>query len=824
MKQKFANLGHGYLAQNIDTVETQFYVENMIGAPSISTGEFFVATIYTMDSFYGSNIEIVKVVQTDGNYWTVERNQEESGAKEHPQGSRIELRMTADSIVQVYREGVEDRLTSSERSKTDLGFLPNEKGELQFDAATRTVTLVANDLPVYWFGKELRLNTVSIQFADVAGGRYIKLNPDTLELEEGGEYPGFDVLLVAYIHWSVAQQDFIIRGDERHTVTRNTTWHRYQHLNEGMRWLSGGMPTYMQDDASQVGISLTTPIRVADEDLEHLILHSSNPSNPLEQVLEGSAELPVLWLDSTGHYQANAPTQYPFPYDGTGILVNTINELDSTGSLVAVPNSKFVSMFILASHCSKYPVKIITGRVVSDTVAEARDESLLSYGINMPEFAYLYHLVYEKDDSVTQNPGKVRLAAVMEPARPVNSAAPNISANDHQGLSNRTAPDSHPIGAISGLQEELDKSKEWSAATVTKEEAEATSGETRRAWTVTRVLEAIQAWWNRSTMKIKLDGIQDGAQVNTVTSVAGKAGDVLLTKDDVGLGNVDNVQQDPIVDQAEAEAGEATTRRAFTAQRVRQAIVAWFNGISGELGRTILSSTTAAQVRGDIGLGTAATRDVGTSAGNVMVDGQYGLKAGGLAALANGSTGDDVWDSWDNIISGWGSGTRTGVPAGLNGTIGKVLNIGAQSWGTQLFFNYYGNQVYFRGKESPNSTPNPWRELYHTGNMPATATRWPTWSEVTSKPTSWGSVGTYILAIRTTEGTNVAQGATYAGSTLRSAGILSRGSSTANGYYTPTNSGDTLSGTWQAMGASIGRPSGAGDDAWYYGTLFLRIS
>src|SRR5574344_2265415 len=38
----------------------------------------------------------------------------------------------------------------------------------------------------------------------------------------------------------------------------------------------------------------------------------------------------------------------------------------------------------------------------------------------------------------------------------------------------------------------------------------------------------------------KLAGIAAGAQVNTVTSVAGRTGAVTLTKTDVGLGNVDN--------------------------------------------------------------------------------------------------------------------------------------------------------------------------------------------------------------------------------------------------------------------------------------------
>jgi len=40
--------------------------------------------------------------------------------------------------------------------------------------------------------------------------------------------------------------------------------------------------------------------------------------------------------------------------------------------------------------------------------------------------------------------------------------------------------------------------------------------------------------------KAKLLGIESGAQVNTVTSVAGKTGTVTLSKNDVGLSNVDN--------------------------------------------------------------------------------------------------------------------------------------------------------------------------------------------------------------------------------------------------------------------------------------------
>lgn len=66
--------------------------------------------------------------------------------------------------------------------------------------------------------------------------------------------------------------------------------------------------------------------------------------------------------------------------------------------------------------------------------------------------------------------------------------------------------------------------------------------------------------------------------------------------------------------QAEAEAGTATTRRAWTSQRVRQAVGAWWQGVTSTLGRTLVGRTTAAAMRGDLGLGTGATANVTTSA------------------------------------------------------------------------------------------------------------------------------------------------------------------------------------------------------------------
>lgn len=80
-----------------------------------------------------------------------------------------------------------------------------------------------------------------------------------------------------------------------------------------------------------------------------------------------------------------------------------------------------------------------------------------------------------------------------------------------------------------------------------------------------------------STDKTKLDGIAAGAQVNAVTSVAGRTGAIALVKADVGLGSIQNYD---IATQAEAEAG-ASAVKYMTPQRTYQAIQAQISGFGG---------------------------------------------------------------------------------------------------------------------------------------------------------------------------------------------------------------------------------------------------
>ena len=104
-----------------------------------------------------------------------------------------------------------------------------------------------------------------------------------------------------------------------------------------------------------------------------------------------------------------------------------------------------------------------------------------------------------------------------------------------------------PITSVEGLQDALDEkvdntdprltdAREWTASVVTQTEAQAGASTTARKWTSQRVRQATVGWWDTSTFKTKLDGIEAGAEVNTVDSVNGATGAVVLDTGDISEG------------------------------------------------------------------------------------------------------------------------------------------------------------------------------------------------------------------------------------------------------------------------------------------------
>ena len=262
----------------------------------------------------------------------------------------------------------------------------------------------------------------------------------------------------------------------------------------------------------------------------------------------------------------------------------------------------------------------------------------------------------------------------------------------------------------------LSDAREWSAATIAEAEAAAGTGTTRRAFTAARVRQAILGWWNGSAEKTKLDGIAAGAQVNVatdlgqggtgnartitsstgsavtvstasathagfmstgdkskldgiaagaevnaVTSVAGRTGAVSLAKADVGLGSVDNTADSAKV---VASAATWTTGRTLTL---------------GDTARTLNGSANLAWTLAEIGAAAAGHghADATTSAAGFLSAADKS-KLNGIAAGATANAGTVT-----SVSGGTGlSGTVT-----TSGSIAlAAISAGSASTGA-LFYN-----------------------------------------------------------------------------------------------------------------------------------------
>jgi hypothetical protein len=167
------------------------------------------------------------------------------------------------------------------------------------------------------------------------------------------------------------------------------------------------------------------------------------------------------------------------------------------------------------------------------------------------------------------------------------------------------------------------------------------------------------------------------------------------------------------VSQAEAEAGTATTRRAWTAQRVRQAIVAWWNGVSSAWGRGFVASADAAAGRTALELGNAAVANVQSSPTDTTAGALMAVGAGGWMGRA--SENSYIVGFPQSIANNISQVYRradidNGVPA-----FSASFHIAASdTWG-RLRVGFQTSQAWIQGGVANGSG---WTaELYHTGNV-----------------------------------------------------------------------------------------------------------
>lgn len=337
------------------------------------------------------------------------------------------------------------------------GVIDRTASTLSFVDATRTfsITPVSTSWTFYHKGELKTVTGVrSIQIANTAGARFIRIDPVTLNLVEGSAIPDFvNDTIVAYIYYDTTGAKAMILGDERHGVQRDTTWHSNQHLNVGTIWRSGGTLGYTLNNQAAIQVDVATPLLIADEDLLHTITHSATPSADFQQILNTAASIEVLYLNGTT-YTSTTQSTTPWVAGTTRARYNQV--VGNSGSLVDASENHYVTYWLIATNDIRRPVKLVMGRASHATIDAAYAEEFQEYGISFAEQVFMYQIVLQTSTTFTSNTPHVVIAAVRKVTSKIANIAATATAESHSTLTGREDANSHTIAAITGLQTALD--------------------------------------------------------------------------------------------------------------------------------------------------------------------------------------------------------------------------------------------------------------------------------------------------------------------------------------------------------------------------------
>ena len=161
--------------------------------------------------------------------------------------------------------------------------------------------------------------------------------------------------------------------------------------------------------------------------------------------------------------------------------------------------------------------------------------------------------------------------------------------------------------------------------------------------------------------KTKLAGIQAGAQVNTVTSVAGKTGAVTLQKGDVGLGNVDNTSdlnkpvstatQTALNGKVDKVAGKGLSTNDYTTEEKNKLAGISANAKNVSVAQVVTEGTTLANITID-GTTTAIIGSDVTVDDELSTESENPVQNKVVTAALNEKLGTDTVGELPNVLSG----------------------------------------------------------------------------------------------------------------------------------------------------------------------------
>lgn len=332
-------------------------------------------------------------------------------------------------------------------SKDFTGFENRTSSRLEYDENYNATLKILSPTVVYKRGiKYVITEDLSINIKGKVGN-YVVVNTEDMKLEFIEGTPNFSEDLLCMYVVSGSPTAPVILGDERHSASVDTDWHKAQHLNVGTVWRSGGTLGIKLHDID-TSYSVSTPMVMADEDLVHIIIDGVS-DDPYVQKLSDGSEIPYVYTVD-GNIEQMGAIRGEFPIDPTLVYNKGGNEL------AAAADGSYVCYFLIATNDIYSPIKWVMGRVEHGTLEEAEKESFETLGMfSLPELVPMNKIICKVDESL-QNASKCIVVRNYKITNREGSISVTYNPTDHESLNGRTKSNQHPITAITGLKDVVD--------------------------------------------------------------------------------------------------------------------------------------------------------------------------------------------------------------------------------------------------------------------------------------------------------------------------------------------------------------------------------
>ena len=323
-----------------------------------------------------------------------------------------------------------------------MGFVARTDSTISFNNSTRTFTLAPVSTPFEVWTKGVKrtiATSTSVTIPNTTGLYYICYQPDGTLIQQTSFFDLQNQTPVAYIYWNANTSSAPFVADERHGVVLDWQTHEYLHRTRGAVIASGfAASNYVVGGNGSLDSHLQLDLdggTFYDEDLKVQIVHSNTPTNIWEQDLQGPAKIPMFYLNGSGAWTIDAPTDFPVKQgvDRPQYNLNTAG----TWTTEDVGENKYGVTFILATNNIQYPIIGIIGQNAKDTLGDAEALSfadLVLTGFPVVEFRPLYKLVYKCSTAISNTPSAT-LSSIWD-LRSISSVSTTAYiASDHGALS-----------------------------------------------------------------------------------------------------------------------------------------------------------------------------------------------------------------------------------------------------------------------------------------------------------------------------------------------------------------------------------------------------